>query len=197
MQSFVASQTLPTIAEPTEQDIAQAYEASKARLIVPKQYNLAQIAILVPANSSKEAEEELRKKIVDIRAQAMKPKADFADLAKKMSQDKPTADKGGDLGWVREDVLIPAIRNAVATMKDGTISEPIRSPDSWHIVKLSGTRPAGIMSPEQARDGIIQALKQARAQQAARAFIQAMIQKEPIKLNEIELARQFLQPATK
>lgn len=199
VQSFIASQTLPTLTEPTDQEITAAYEASKARLTIPRQYNLAQIAILVPPNASKETEEELRKKALDIRAQALKPKADFADLARKLSQDKPTAEKGGDLGWVREDVLIPAIRSAVTTMKDNTISEPIRSPDSWHIVRLSSTRPAGILSLEQARDGIIQALKQARAQAATRAFIQAMIQKEPIKLNEIELSRQFpvIAPATK
>jgi peptidylprolyl isomerase len=191
VQSFIASQTLPTVAEPTEKDIETAYEASKGRLIVPRQYNLAQIAILVPPDASKETEEELRKKALDIRAQALKPKADFAELARKFSQDKPTADKGGDLGWVREDVLIPAIRSAVQTMKDGTISEPIRSPESWHVVRLGSTRPTGILSLEQARDGIIQALKQARAQAAARNFVQQMIAREPIRLNEIELSRQF------
>lgn len=195
VQSFVASQTLPNLPEPTEQEITQAYEASKARLTVPKQYNLAQIAILIPANASKEVEEEARKKILDLRAQAMKPKADFAEIARKSSQDRQTADKGGDLGWAREDVLLPAIRTAVQTMKDGTISEPIRGPEAWHLIRLSGTRPAGILPLEQARDGIVQALKQARAQAAARAFIQALLQKEPIRLNEIELSRQFPQTA--
>jgi peptidylprolyl isomerase len=194
VQSFIASQTLPTLAEPTEQEITAAYEASRARLTVPKQYNLAQIAILVPPDASREAEEALRKKILDIRAQALKPRADFAEIARKLSQDRQTAEKGGDLGWVREDVLIPAIRAAVGSMKDNTISEPIRSGESWHIVRLSGTRPPGVMPLDQARGGIVQALKQARAQAAARAFLQAMMQKEPIRLNEIELSRQFPPP---
>ena len=44
---------------------------------------------------------------------------------------------------------------------------------------------------EQARDGIVQAIRQARAQAAARAYIQTLVQQDPIKLNEIELLRQF------
>lgn len=191
VRSFIAHRTLPTVAEPTDHDITVAYEASKARLTVPRQYQLSQIAILVPATASKADEEALRRKILDIRAQALKPTADFASLARKMSQDRLTADKGGDLGWVREDVLIPAIRAAVMTMKDNTISDPIRGPDSWHIVRLATTRPAGILPLEQARDGIVRALKQARAQAAAQAFLREMARAEPIQLNEIELSRRF------
>lgn len=191
VQSFVANQTQGSLADPTEQEIVSAYEASKGRLTIPKQYNIAQIAILVPPNASKETEEELRRKILDIRAQALKPKADFADLARRLSQDKPTAGRGGDLGWVREDVLIPPIRAAVMTMKDNGISEPIRGGDSWHLVRLSGTRPPGILPLEQARDGVVQAIRQARAQAAARNYLATMLQKEPIRINEIELSRQF------
>ncbi len=190
VQSFVASKTLP-LPNPTEAEILQAYDASKVRLTVPKQYNLSQIAILVPANASKDAEEEARKKILALRAEALKPKADFAEIARKASQDRQTAEKGGDLGWIREDVLMPAIRAVVPTMKDGTISEPIRGTEAWHIVRLAGTRPAGVLSLEQARDGLVQALKQARAQAAARSYIQAMVQADPIKVNEIELLKQF------
>ena len=190
VQSFIAGKTQP-VPEPTEQEIQQAYEASKSRLVIPRQFNLSQIAILVPANASKEVEEEARKKILALRAEAMKPKADFADLARKSSQDRQTAEKGGELGWAREDVLVPAIRAVVPTLKEGTISEPIRGPEAWHIVRLAGTRPAGVVPLEQARDGIIQAIRQARAQAAARAYIQTLVQQDPIKLNEIELLKQF------
>lgn len=195
VQSFIAHKTLP-VADPSEADILQSYEASKARLTVPRQYNLSQIAILVPATANRDQEEEARRKILSLRAEAMKPKVDFAELARKTSQDQQTAEKGGELGWTREDVLLPAIRAVVPTMKDGTISDPIRGPDAWHIVRLSGTRPAGVMPLEQAREGIVQALRQAHAQAAARAFIQEMVRVDPIQVNEIELLKQFSAPGT-
>jgi peptidylprolyl isomerase len=197
VQSFVANMAQPKVAEPTDQDIAVAYEANKGRLIMPRQYNVAQIAVVVPPNSFKSTEDEIEKKVRDIRAQVVKPKADFGDIARKMSDDKPTAAKGGDLGWVREDQLIPAIRGALAGMKDGQISEPIRSGDSWHIIKLIGTKPPAPMTLEQARDGLAQAVRQARAQAAARAYIQSLLQKEPITLNEIELTKAFPPPKDK
>lgn len=200
IQSYMAGMTQAGLPEPSEQEIAAAYEANKSRLQVPKQYNLAQIALLVPPNATKEQEEEIRKKALEIRAQLLKPKADFAAIARQASQDKPTAEKGGDLGWVRDDQLIPAIRAAVATMKDGSISEPIRSPDSFHILKLTTTRPPGVLPLEQAREGIVQALKQNMAQNAARAYVASLMRKEPMRVNEIEIDKLFptlQQPAPK
>lgn len=56
---------------------------------------------------------------------------------------------------MREDVLIPAIRAAVPSLKEGTVSEPIRGGDSWHLVRINGTRPAGVMTLDQARESTV------------------------------------------
>ena len=193
VQTYVSSKTQANMTPPTEAEINAAYEGNKARFAVPKQYNLAQIAILVPAGSTKEQEEQIKKKVQDLRQQALKPKADFADIARKNSQDKASVERGGDLGWVREDLLIPPIRTAVASMTDNAISEPIRSQDSWHLVKLIGTKPPGILPLDQVRPALEQAVRQARAQQVARADIDEQLRREPIQLNEIELGKRFLQ----
>jgi parvulin-like peptidyl-prolyl isomerase len=42
--------------------------------------------------------------------------------------------KGGDLGWLREDQLIPAVRTAAAGLQEGAVSEPVRAPDGWHVL---------------------------------------------------------------
>ncbi len=193
VQTYVSSKTQPNMTPPTEAEINAAYEGNKARFAVPKQYNLAQIAILVPAGSTKEQDEQIRKKVQDLRQQALKPKADFADIARKNSQDKGSVERGGDLGWVREDQLIPPIRSAVASMADNAISEPIRGQDSWHLVKLIGTRPPGVLPLDQVKPALEQAVRQARAQQVARAYIDEQLRREPIQLNEIELGKRFLQ----
>jgi len=193
VQSYVASKTQPNMTPPTEAEITAAYEGNKARFAVPKQYQVAQIALLVPAGATKEQDEQVKKKALELRQQAVRPRADFADLARKNSQDKASVDRGGDLGWVREDQLIPPIRTALATMQDNAVSEPIRGQDSWHIVKLMGTRPPGVLPLEQVRAALDQAVRQARAQQVARAYIDEQLRREPIQLNEIELAKRFLQ----
>ena len=95
------------------------------------------------------------------------------------------------MGWVREDVLQPAIRDALAHAKEGSVTEPIRAPDSWHVVKVNAVKPAGVMPLEQARETIAGAIRQARAQAAQRGYVQGLTQRQPIVLNEIELLRRF------
>lgn len=190
VQAYALARAPVDAAYPSQAEIAAAYEANKARFAVPKQYHLSQIAFLVPANAPKDADDEAKRKAQDARAQALKPKADFADLARKLSQDKPTAEKGGDLGWVREDQLQPAFRASVAGMQPNSVAEPMRGPDAWHVVRLWDVRAPSTMPLEQASEAIVQALRQAKAQENVRAYVGKMLQAEPIQLNEIDLARQ-------
>jgi peptidylprolyl isomerase len=184
VQSYVASLVPADPNFPSEADIAAAYEANKARFAVPRVYRLAQIVIAAASD------EEARKKAVAVRALAVKPKADFADLAKKESQEKASADKGGDLGWLREDALLPAVRDAVAGLPEGGTTEPIKLPDGYHLIRLVETKPAGTAPLADVKPQLVQALRQARAQQAVRARVDELLREDPIQLNEIDLARQ-------
>ncbi len=189
VQAYLATLVPNDPAFPAEADVTAAYNANKARFTVPRQYNLAQIAILVPAGAAREVEDEARRKAQDIRSQAVRPKADFADLAKRFSQERGAAERGGSIGWVREDQLLPGIRDAVAALADGAISEPVRGDTGWHVVKLIAVKPPGPAALPEVRDQIVQALRQSRAQQAARAYIDEMLRREPVQINEIDLAR--------
>jgi peptidylprolyl isomerase len=192
LQSYAASLVPPDPDFPPDQAITATYEANKTKFMVPKQYHIAQIAILVPANAKPEAEEAARRKATELRAQAVKPKADFAQLAKKNSQDTTTADKGGDAGWVREDAIVPALRQVVEAMPDNAVSEVIHLPDGYHIIHLMGTKPAAPAPLDDVKPQIIALLRQARTQQGIRTYVDAMLKSQPIQLNEIDLTKQVL-----
>jgi len=66
--------------------------------------------------------------------------ADFAELAKKNSQDTNTANLGGDLGWFTLTDYGPTVAQAVQALKDGEISAPFRTELGWHIMKREGIR---------------------------------------------------------
>ncbi len=191
--AYVASLTEPDPSYPSQAEIAAVYENNKSRFLVPREYHIAQIAVRLPVGSSSRADEEAKAKILDIRQQLNK-KADFAGMVRKYSDDRASAEKAGDLGWLREDQLLPAVREAVSPLQDNAISEPVRTSEGWHIVKLLGTRPAAVAPLAEVKDGIIQALRQQRAQANARAFVEDMLRKEPIQLNEIEMARSVTKP---
>jgi parvulin-like peptidyl-prolyl isomerase len=191
LQTYLASLVPPDPAYPSEAEVTTAYENNKARLVIPKQYHIAQIVFLVKPGATPQEEEEVRKKAADLRAQAMRPKADFTELAKKNSQEVQSADKGGDVGWLREPDMIPAVRDVVSGMAEGAISQAVRVPDGWHVLKLLGVRPAGEVPLLDAKPQIVTALRQARAQRLMRAYLDDMIKAQPIQVNEIEVTKQL------
>lgn len=190
VQTYAASLVPADAGFPSDADVAAAYQANKARLMLPRQYHLAQIVFLVPANAPAGAEDAARKKAQDIRAQAVKPKADFADLARKNSQEAVSAPKGGDVGWLREDQILPVVRDAVMKLPDNGTSEPVRAPDGWHVLRVLDSRPSGPMSQAEATPQLVQAMRQARAQQAMRTYVGTLLSAEPIQINEVELSKQ-------
>ena len=193
-QLWLGSRAQPDAAYPNPTELAAAYEANKARFEIPTQFHLAQIAILVPANAPKDADEEARRKARELRAQVTKPKTEFAEIARKSSQDVNSAGRGGDLGWLREDQILPAVRDALRGLTEGGISEPVRSKDGWHVVKLMGTRPPSVMPLEQVKDNLTTALRQGRTQQALKTYLEDMLRKEPVQINEIGLAARLAPP---
>lgn len=189
LQSYIASVVPADPNFPTDAEVAAAYEANKSRLMLPRQYHLAQIVILVPANANADADDAARKKASELRTQATKRKADFGEIARKNSQEAATAPRGGDVGWVREDQLLPAVREAVSKLSDGGISDPVRGPVGWHVIRLIETRPPGPIPLADATPQLVQALRQMRAQQTVRSYIAGMLRKDPVQVNEIELGK--------
>ena len=194
VQAWLGSRVQLDPAFPSEAEIATAYEGNKARFAVPKQFHVAQIAILVPATASKEADDAARRKALELKLQVTRPKADFAEVARKSSQDKNSSDKGGDLGWVREDQIVPAVRDVVRGMADNGVSDPVRSAEAWHVVKLLGTKPPSFLPVEQVTDTLVGALRQGRAQQATRAYLNEMLKKDPPQINEVGLVAKLAVP---
>ncbi len=192
--TYLASLTAPDAAYPTDADIQSAYDANKARFLVPRQYHLAQIFIAIAADapqsaSPQSAADDGQKKIQALRQQLIRPRADFADAARKNSQDKASADKGGDLGWVREDQVVPQIRDAVAGLQPGSLSDPIRMQDGWHLMKLLETKPAATAPLADVRDALVRALRQQRTGQNVQAYLAKMQQDQPVQINEIQLSQ--------
>ncbi len=85
--------------------------------------------------------------------------------------------------------MVPAIRSALASLPDGGVTEPVRSPQGWHVLKLLGTRPPAPMPLAEARETLVRALRQERMVQAQRGYLSNLLQQTPIQLNEIELSK--------
>lgn len=61
---------------------------------------------------------------------------DFAEVARSHSQDTLSAEKGGDLGWLREGAVAPEFSSRLYSLEEGEVTEPFLTPFGFHIVKL-------------------------------------------------------------
>lgn len=67
--------------------------------------------------------------------------ANFADVAKAESEDEKTKANGGDLNYIRRPLLLPQIGDAAFTMKEGEVSQPIKTTEGYHLVLLEKIAP--------------------------------------------------------
>ena len=107
---------------------------------VEKEYHLLHILIALPENPTDE-ETAQSKLVADKVIKDLKNGADFAELAKTVSQGQQASD-GGDLGWRKFDDLPTLFSDVVKTMQPGDTSPIIKSPSGFHIIKLVDVRGA-------------------------------------------------------
>ncbi|TVO76606.1 peptidylprolyl isomerase [Sedimenticola selenatireducens] len=61
---------------------------------------------------------------------------DFAALARSHSDDKSSAIKGGDLGWITPGALLPRFEEEIEKLSPGELTEPFRTEFGWHLAQL-------------------------------------------------------------
>lgn len=111
------------------------YLANKARIgSAGEDFHLAHILVVVPEQASAEKIQAARERAEQALSK-LKGGADFAQIAAGMS-DAKDALQGGDLGWRSGDSIPPLFMNILQDMKPGQISEVLRSPSGFHILKL-------------------------------------------------------------
>lgn len=95
--------------------------------------------ILIRMGQKATADEQNRARLkADSVYQALRKGASFSDLARKCSDDKGTAVRGGVLSWISKGQTVKAFENAAFSMKIGELSKPVQSEFGYHIIKLMG-----------------------------------------------------------
>ena len=61
---------------------------------------------------------------------------DFAEIANDYSEDKVSAKKGGDLGWLKEGSIDARFSKTIFELEEGAVSEPFETPFGFHVVKI-------------------------------------------------------------
>jgi peptidylprolyl isomerase len=189
LSSYLQSVVQLPAGYPSDAEVQGAYESNKGNLMKAGQYHLAQIFFTVPASADKGVTDAVQRRAEEIARKARGRGSDFAALARDNSDHKESAVQGGDMGWLGAPQLLPEIRNSVAAMAKNEISQPIRTAAGYHIVKLLDTKPSEVVPLADVRESLIQTLRQRKLEELQAAYINGMLERGGVAINEMALRR--------
>ena len=148
-----------------DDEIKNYYEEYSEEFKTEETVEARHILRTVGQDAGPEAVEKVRTKALEIMKMA-KSGEDFAELAKRFSQG-PTQNKGGYLGTFARDKMVKPFSDKAFSMNAGEISDPVRTPFGWHIIKVEKVNKGGTRSFEEAAPEIRKKLTQNRARNLA------------------------------
>ena len=134
-----------------------------------------------------------RKKAEELLAQLRAAPEKFGELAKQYSQDPGSKDSGGDLGFFARGAMVKPFEDAAFKLKKGQMSGIVESSFGFHIVMLTGIKPAKDGEPEQRQAShiLLTAPPAVGDFQAMRAEIEKDLKKQHLGKKFAEAAETF------
>lgn len=157
----------------TEEDIKQYFEENQAQFQTRKQIRVRHVLL--------KDEAEAKKVLKEVKARG----ADFAALAQKYSQDRGTKNRGGDLGYFSPGRMVRQFEDVAFSLENpGDISDVVKTPFGYHIIKLEDKKPAEPKSLEQVKGEIRRRLSSQRQTESQEKFLEEIKSRTRLEINE-------------
>jgi len=169
----------------TQAEIQEYYTQNQALYHVDAQVRVRHILISVDPNGGPSADAAAKAKAQGILDQLRKDNGkDFADLAKKNSDDPGSKEQGGELGWIKHGVTVPEFDQTAFSQSPGQISGLVRTRFGYHIIQTEEKQDAHTQSLDEVKASIVDTLtkqKETQAEQAMAAQLAAEAQKSSLQ----------------
>ncbi|MBI4389005.1 MAG: peptidylprolyl isomerase [Nitrospinae bacterium] len=163
-----------------DKEVREYYEKNLDSFKFKETVRAGVILIKLKPDASLEQEKRAREKIDLIFAQ-IKEGSDFADLARRFSQDS-LGSRGGDIGYFHDKQILPEFSERAFKMKVGEVSEVFRTGHGFHILKVTDRKPAKSESLEEASEKIREILKGEKIGKETGRYTEALRKNADVKL---------------
>jgi len=141
-------------------ELRRSYEVNKDQYRLPERVHARHILL----KTTDKPKEEIPK--IEARAEELlkqiKGGADFAELARKSSEDPGSASKGGDLGWIARGQTVKAFEDTAFSLSPKATSHVIKTEYGFHILQVLEKQEARVKPFEEVKDEIAKELKRQR-----------------------------------
>jgi peptidyl-prolyl cis-trans isomerase SurA len=135
---FVEKMAVNEFSEPIESPsgfhIIKLYETRGQQKVMVTKTHVRHILLKINALISDQIAQE---RLLNLK-QRLENGEDFGALARANSEDRGSAIKGGDLGWVQPGALVPAFETAMDKLAINELSDPVQTQFGWHLIQVLG-----------------------------------------------------------
>lgn len=125
----------------TADEVKAYYETNKTRYVTKEERKASHILISVAKDAKDADKKAAEEKANKLFAQLKNNPKDFADLAKKNSQDPGSAANGGDLGFFSRGMMVPQFDKAAFEGKKDELLGPVLTDFGYHIIRVTDIKP--------------------------------------------------------
>ena len=165
---------------PTDAELQSLYNQNQATFRVPERVHVRHILLKTQGKPATE-DAAIKAKAEDLLKQ-IHAGGNFADLAKKNSEDTGSAAKGGDLDWIARGQTVPEFEQAAFTLKPGETSGLVKTQYGYHIIQVLGHDQARLKPFEEVKADLATQWKAQRVSQMMENIsdkAQMTLQKDP------------------
>jgi peptidylprolyl isomerase len=179
--SYLKAVNRPPEGYPSEAELKAAYENGRAALTVPRSFRLAQIFVADESGAEK--------KLKAVQQRLKESPASFAQVAREMSEEKESASRDGEIGWLREQQIQPEILAQLPQLKVNAISAPVRLKDGWHLLKVMDVREPFTPIFDQVRAQLAQRMRAEKSSANIQSYVSEVLHNHPVAINEVALSK--------
>jgi len=159
----LSAEGLASHIEATDADLQALYEETRANYQREERRRASHILLTLDEKADPVTIAATQAKITDLRQQLIAG-ASFEALARTHSQDPGSAPQGGDLDFFSRGAMVKSFEDAAFSLKEGEISEPVRTPFGFHLIKLTSIEPTHAQTFAEARPAVLQEFRRAKAE---------------------------------
>ncbi len=182
---------------PNDQQVSDYYDQNKEKFVIGKRVHVWQIFLPIEKDIDKAGIEKVKKKARSIINDINKKKIDFATAANKYSAHEASRNNGGYMGLLKVAELLPGIEKPLLKLKEGHISDPVKTDAGVHIFKRGAILDQVPVSLASVEGQIKQLLIKQVRQQLRHAVFQQARTTYPVSLKDTQIEEWRLRLKTK
>lgn len=172
MSALTTDAALKNYVNANKDEIKSYYQDNKTEFEIEKEVRARHI--LIKSDGQDDSDKKALSKIEELRKELTKD--NFADMAKKHSEDVGSKPKGGDLGFFGKGRMVPEFEKVAMSAKVGEISEPVKTNFGYHLILVDEVKGGGHRSLEESSLDIAKSIIEKEGRKEAMASLEKAVE---------------------